>query len=127
MRRRAALVLLAAAALVAGCSSSQRPGDRIQGHVLTIYLSGPMTGASSLEATAALNGAEMALAQIHARIGAYRLQLRTLDDSTPQSGAWDPNQTTLDARLTTSGSDVISARCPTASIAFCTLRRLPMP
>jgi branched-chain amino acid transport system substrate-binding protein len=90
---------VAAAALVAGCGSSQRPGDRIHGHQLTIYFSGPMTGASAAGATAALHGAEMALDRVHARIGGYRIRLRTLNDATAPSGGWDPNQTTLDARL----------------------------
>ena len=101
MRRRAALGLLAATLLLAGCGSSQRPGDRIHGHLLTVYFSGPMQGASSLGAVAALNGARMALDQAHARIGSYRIRLRALDDSTNQSDGWDPNQTTLDARLAT--------------------------
>lgn len=99
MRGRAVLGLLGTAALLAGCGSSQRPGDRIHGHVLTIYFSGPMTGASSLGATAALNGAKMALNRVRSRIGPYRIRLRTLDDGTPQSSGWDPNQTTLDVRL----------------------------
>jgi branched-chain amino acid transport system substrate-binding protein len=101
VRRRAALGLLATAVLLAGCGSSQRPGDRIHGHLLTIYFSGPMQGASSLRAVAALNGARMALSQAGGRIGSYRVRLRALDDSTIQSDGWDPNQTTLDARLAT--------------------------
>jgi branched-chain amino acid transport system substrate-binding protein len=101
VRRRAALGLLAAAVLLSGCGSSQRPGYRIHGDVLTVYFSGPMQGASSLGANAALNGARMALGQAHGRIGSYRIQLRALDDSTVQSDGWDPNQTTLDARQAT--------------------------
>jgi branched-chain amino acid transport system substrate-binding protein len=99
VRARAALGLLAAAVLLSGCGKSLRPGDRIPGHRLTIYFSGPMQGASSLGAAAALNGARMALDESHARIGRYRIELRALDDSTVQSRGADPNQTTLDARL----------------------------
>lgn len=99
MRRRLALGLLATAALVSGCGSRQRPGDRISGRVLTVYFSGPLTGASSLGATAALNGAEMALDRAHSRIGSYRVRLRALNDATAQSDGWDPNQTTVGARL----------------------------
>lgn len=99
MRRRVALGLLATAALAAGCGSSARPEGRIHGHLLTIYFSGPMNGASSLGATAALNGARLALDGLRSRIGGYRIRLRTLNDATAQSGGWDPNQTTLDARL----------------------------
>ncbi len=107
MRGRGALGLLTAAALVAGCGSSQRPGDRIHGHLLTIYFSGPMTGASSTGAIAALNGAEMALSQMHSRIGPYRIRLRALNDATAQSDGWDPNQTTLDARLAAQDSTAV--------------------
>jgi len=84
-----------------GCGSSQRPGYRIHGHLLTVYFSGPMQGASSLGAVAALNGARMALSQAGGRIGSYQIRLRALDDSTVQSDGWDPNQTTLDARQAT--------------------------
>jgi branched-chain amino acid transport system substrate-binding protein len=101
VRTRAALGLLAAAVLLAGCGSGEPPGARIRGHVLTIYVSGPLQGASSLGALAAMNGAEMALDQVHARIGSYRIRLRRLDDSTVQSDGWDPNQTTLGARQAT--------------------------
>jgi branched-chain amino acid transport system substrate-binding protein len=45
-----------------------------------------------------VNGAELALGQVGRRIGKYRIVLRSLDDSTPQSGGWDPAQTTLNAR-----------------------------
>jgi branched-chain amino acid transport system substrate-binding protein len=101
VRRRAALGLLLAGVLLAGCSSSEQPGAQIRGHLLTVYFSGPMQGPSSLGAVAALNGAQMALDQARARIGSYRIRLRALDDSTVQSDGWDPNQTTLGARLAT--------------------------
>lgn len=99
MGRRAALGLVAAAVLLAGCGSSLRPGERIRGRILTIYFSAPGQGASSLDATAALHGAQIALDRVHARIGRYQIRLRTLDDSTVHSDGWDPNQTTADARL----------------------------
>lgn len=100
MKGPAALGLVVAAGLLAGCGATHRlPGDRIRGRTLTIYFSGPLRGASSLGGTAALNGARMALAEAKARIGPYRVRLRVLDDSTLPSDGWDPNQTTLNARL----------------------------
>ena len=98
MRARSASWLFALAALAAGCSSSHRPGQVIHGRILTVYVSGPTQGASSLSAAAALGGAQMALEEVRSRIGRYRIRLRALDDSTAQSSGWDPNQTTLDAR-----------------------------
>ena len=63
MRARTALGAVAVLALLGGCGQAERPGERIHGHVLTVYFSGPSRGASSLGAAAALNGARLALAQ----------------------------------------------------------------
>jgi branched-chain amino acid transport system substrate-binding protein len=92
------LAALGALACLPGCGGAPVSG-RIRGTTLTIYYSGPTHGASSLGSRAALNGARMALAGIRGRIGKYRVRLRALDDATPQSDGWDPNQTTTDARL----------------------------
>ncbi len=46
-----------------------------------------------------MTGASMALAEIHGRIGKYRINFKALDDSTAQRGEWDPGQTTVNARL----------------------------
>lgn len=40
----------------------------------------------------------MAVDDVHSRVGKYRIVLKALDDSTPQSHGWDPNQTTVNAR-----------------------------
>jgi branched-chain amino acid transport system substrate-binding protein len=97
--RGALLTVVIAVAGLTGCGSAHRPGDRIRGKTLTIYFSGPLRGASSTGAEAALNGARMALAAARGRVGSYRIAFKPLDDSTPQSDGWDPNQTTLNARL----------------------------
>jgi branched-chain amino acid transport system substrate-binding protein len=76
-----------------------RPGQRIPGHILTIYFSGPQFGASSVPSAAALDGARMALADAHGQMGRYRIVLKVLDDSTVASDGWDPNKTTLNTRL----------------------------
>lgn len=95
-------VLLAAALLtllvgLAGCGKSTNVGNRIPGRQLTIYASVPQHGASSVNGVAVLNGATVALEQVHNRIGQYRVVMRTLDDSTPQRRQWDPGQTTVNA------------------------------
>ena len=91
--------IVVAAAAVGGCGSADKPGSPVRGNTLTIYFSGPLHGASSPGAVAALRGAEMALADVHGRVGRYRISFKALDDSTPQSDGWDPNQTTADARV----------------------------
>ena len=98
MSRARALVLLGAIACLAGCGSSE-PSGRIRGTTLTVYYSGPSRGAASLGSQAALNGVRMALDATRGRIGKYRIVLRVLDDANPQTGSWDPNQTTSDARI----------------------------
>ena len=92
-----AAVLLAGVA-IAGCGGSG-PDDRVAGKLLTIYSSNPLHGASSVDGQAVVNGEQMAMAQIRGRIGKYRIVLRSLDDSNPQGGGWDPGQTTLNARV----------------------------
>ncbi len=99
LRRGLLLPVALVAAVLSGCGSSDRPGGRIRGATLSIYFSGPLHGASSTGAQAALNGARLALASAHDRVGKYRIVLKALDDSTPQSRGWDPSQTTMNARL----------------------------
>jgi branched-chain amino acid transport system substrate-binding protein len=99
LRRGLLLPVTLAAVVMSGCGSGDRPGGRIHGNTLSIYFSGPLHGASSVAARAALNGARLALASAHDRVGKYRIVLKALDDGTPQSGGWDPSQTTLNARL----------------------------
>jgi branched-chain amino acid transport system substrate-binding protein len=100
-----ALLLLAILAALPGCggsaaeSSPPIPGDRIGGRTLTIYSSVPYHGASGVGARAVVGGEELALERAGRRLGRYRILLRTVDDSNPQSGRWDPGQTTVNARL----------------------------
>jgi len=93
----AGLALLLALALLSGCGARDRAEGRISGRTLRIYLSGPLTGASSLSARAAIAGAEMALADAGRRMGRYRIALAVLNDATAQAGGWDPGQTNLNA------------------------------
>jgi branched-chain amino acid transport system substrate-binding protein len=91
-------VLFAALVGLAGCGGKETVGNRIPGRTLTIYSSVPMHGASWVSSAAVLSGEKLALAQAGGRIGKYRIVLKTLDDSSPPLGAWDPGQTTLNAR-----------------------------
>jgi branched-chain amino acid transport system substrate-binding protein len=99
-RALALALALAIAASAAGCGSGSKalPGDTIPGKTLTIYASVPMNGASRLDSIAVVSGQKLALAQVHNRIGRFRIVFRPLDDSTPQRGHWDPGQTTVNAR-----------------------------
>jgi branched-chain amino acid transport system substrate-binding protein len=99
---RALALALTIAALIAGCGSHAKqalPGDKIPGTTLTIYSSGPMHGASSVNAADVVSGEQLALAQAHNRIGRYHIVFKPLDDSVPKRGEWDPGQTTNNARI----------------------------
>ncbi len=104
---RLATVSVAAAASLAGCGSAAKSGNRIAGTTLTVYASGPLHGASSANGQAVLDGARLALAEVHGRIGKYHLLMRSLDDSTAQRREWDPGQTTVNAHLATADKTTI--------------------
>jgi branched-chain amino acid transport system substrate-binding protein len=85
-----ALVLGLLAAL-AGCGGGGSPATaRIRGQTLTIYASLPEQGPWSSEALAVERGTELALAQVHAKIGKYGIDYVVLNDSTGQAGTWVP-------------------------------------
>ena len=90
-----------AVGLLAGCGSGGRdqPAGRIAGRKLTIYVSAPLRGLTARSGAAIMNGAQMALADVHARIGRYTIVLRRIDDANPTKGNWDPGITSDDARL----------------------------
>ncbi len=97
--KRTALLASTLVSLLAlsGCGSKHAVANRISGKTLTIYLSVPLHGASNVSAEAVVGGAQMALADVHGRIGKYRIVLKSLDDSTAKRGTWDPVQTTANA------------------------------
>jgi branched-chain amino acid transport system substrate-binding protein len=101
-RTVAVAAVLLAAFVVAGCgSNSDRTlaASRIRGRTLTIYVSAPLLGRSSVTGQSVVAGARLALDEVGARIGEYRIAFKSLDDATAARGGWDPGQTTINARL----------------------------
>jgi len=97
-----ALGVLAALIGVDACgSTSDRTlaATRIRGRTLTIYASGPLRGPSTVSGEAVIDGAQVALDQVHGRIGEYRIALKVLDDATVARGGWDPGQTTINVQM----------------------------
>ena len=97
-----ALAALAAAIAVAGCGSSSGQtlaATRIPGKTLTVYASAPLRGPSTVSGEAVINGARLAVDQVHGRIGEYRIALKVLDDATAARRGWDPVQTTINVRV----------------------------
>jgi branched-chain amino acid transport system substrate-binding protein len=100
-RALAAVATLAAVIGLSGCGSTSArtlAATRIRGQTLTIYVSGPLRGRSSVSGEAVVSGARLALSQVAGRIGRYRIAFKVLDDATVQRGGWDPGQTTINAR-----------------------------
>jgi branched-chain amino acid transport system substrate-binding protein len=102
--RRAARALALGAALGAGavglsaCDGPASTGaSAIPAGRLVVDVSVPMIGPSRTGGGAVLEGARMALAAIHGRVGHYRIVLRARDDATRASHGWDPGQTTAEA------------------------------
>ena len=97
-----ALSALAALVGVDACGSTSGPtlaATRIRGRTLTIYASAPLRGPSTVSGEAVIDGARLALDQVHARIGEYRIVLKVLDDATVARGGWDPGQTTINVQV----------------------------
>ncbi len=102
--RWAIVGLAAIAAIIAadGCGSTSAQtlsATRIRGSTLTIYASAPLRGPSAVSGESVINGGQLALDQIHNRIGEYRIALKVLDDATVARSGWDPGQTTINVRL----------------------------
>jgi branched-chain amino acid transport system substrate-binding protein len=100
-RRTAGFSLMVAMGIVAvlasacGSSSSASGG---QGNPVVIYSSFPLQGPSRPQAQALDNGARLALRQAGGSAGSFKVVFKPLDDSIAQTGAWDPAQTTANAR-----------------------------
>jgi branched-chain amino acid transport system substrate-binding protein len=90
-RRRLAKAGTCAAIVLglAACGSTKTAlsGPAIQGGTLTIYSSLPLQGATSGQAEAIVNGAELALQDAGSKIGKYTVKYVSLDDSTAATGA----------------------------------------
>ena len=73
-------------------------GGTVSGNTLTVYSSLPLQGPSRVNSESVNNGAKLALQQRGGKVGDYTVQFKTLDDSTPQAGKWDPGKTQQNAR-----------------------------
>jgi branched-chain amino acid transport system substrate-binding protein len=95
--------VVAVAIGVAACGSSGggstgSSGTTASGKSLTIYSSLPLQGASRTNSEALVNGIKLALNQAGGKAGQFTINYQSLDDSTAQTGKWDPGQTSSDAR-----------------------------
>jgi branched-chain amino acid transport system substrate-binding protein len=85
-----AITVLVLLGVLAGCGGDSATTARISGRKLTIYASLPEQGQWSSEALAVRRGAKLALDDVHASVGKYRISYVVLDDSTAKAGTWVP-------------------------------------
>jgi branched-chain amino acid transport system substrate-binding protein len=104
LRRTPVVAALAAAAIAAvGCGSSGgstggSSSSGSAGNTIDIYSSLPLQGASTAQTNPMVNGIKLALAQAGGKVGQWKVNYQSLDDSTAAAGKWDPGQTAADAR-----------------------------
>ncbi len=96
-----ALAAIAAAGGLSACGGGTRIPNEIEGGRLSVYVSVPLRGASAISGKAVLDGVRLALADSRDRVGGYRISLRTVDDSNPKTGVWDPGLTSVNAHNAT--------------------------
>ena len=65
---------------------------------VTVYTSLPLQGAQRTLSESMVNGVRLALEQADYRAGDFRVRWHSLDDSTAETGHWDPGQTAANAR-----------------------------
>src|SRR5215217_6037200 len=74
-------------------------GGGISGDTLTIYSSLPLQGTSKGQSEAVINGEKLALKEVGAKVGKWKINYVSLDDSTAQNpGTADEGQTAQNAR-----------------------------
>jgi branched-chain amino acid transport system substrate-binding protein len=109
---RAALALLALAGLalgLVGCGGVAVSGaESAIGSQLTIYSSLPLQGPSGAISEEIVNGEKLALAEQGGRVGPFKVNYVSLDDSSPSSGQWDPSVTATDAKTAAQETSTIA-------------------
>ena len=88
-------------------SSTTSGGGSTSSKSLTIYSSLPLQGASRTNSEALVNGIKLALKQANNKAGPFSIKYTSLDDSTAQTGKWDPGQVSSDARKAAQDSSTI--------------------
>jgi branched-chain amino acid transport system substrate-binding protein len=96
--RRGALLGVALVLGLSGCERAEERASDTGATTLTVYASLPLQGAAGPESEAIANGARLALEEAGGKAGELVVKLVVLDDSTPSSGRWDPEQAAENAR-----------------------------
>src|SRR3954452_18476720 len=96
----AAAVMGLAVAACGGNDSGggEKPPGGGPAKAVTIYSSYPLQGEGRGQAEAAVNGARLAVQQVHGKAGDITVTYKPLDDSTAQAATWTPEATSANAR-----------------------------
>src|SRR6266567_7999532 len=111
--RRAVILNLSAAALIAGSTFPACAADK----TVTIGINLPLTGADAHDAELIKNGALLALDEANAQggVAGYKINVLVLDDGTATAGQYDPAQAATNARKMVSDNSVVAAIGPQMS------------
>jgi branched-chain amino acid transport system substrate-binding protein len=78
------------------------------GGTVDIYSSLPLQGASKNQTNAMVDGIKLALKEHNGKAGPFTVNYESLDDSTAQTGNWDPGQSAQNARKAAQDSKTIA-------------------
>src|SRR3712207_5067886 len=97
---RRAILVAASIGAVAGAGAVAARGEDPRGaaRTVTVYSSLPLQGAQRTLSEAMLNGIRLALEESDYQAGDTRVRWHSLDDSTAETGHWDPGPTAANAR-----------------------------
>ena len=111
--RRAVILQLPAAALVAGSGLPALAADKS----VTVGINLPLTGADAHDAELIKDGAMLALDEANTQggVAGYKINVIVLDDGTATAGQYDPAQAATNARKMVADSSVVAAIGPQMS------------
>jgi branched-chain amino acid transport system substrate-binding protein len=113
LSRRAAILYLSAAALIASPAFPVLAADK----TVTVGINLPLTGADAHDAELIKNGAMLALDEANAQggVAGYKINVIVLDDGTATAGQYDPAQAATNARKMVADTSVVAAIGPQMS------------
>ncbi len=104
-----ALAALAPLAALSGCGAvGVSTAGTTPGNKLTVYSSLPLQGPSAAASGQIVDGEKLALAQVGGRVGRFKIDYASLDDSNPKTGEWSPGVTSTNARVAAQDTGTIA-------------------
>ncbi|MFI5003998.1 MAG: branched-chain amino acid ABC transporter substrate-binding protein [Solirubrobacterales bacterium] len=104
-----ALAALALPAALGGCGAvGVSTAVTTPGNELTVYSSLPLQGPAAAASRQIVNGEKLALAEIGGRVGRFKIDYASLDDSNPRTGEWSPGITSTNARIAVQDTGTIA-------------------